>query len=78
ADAFGGGAKVNEDGTISAPSYSVGGETVDNVGDAVSALDGAVAGNTDAIAGNTAAIAGNTTAITELGDQINSGSVGLV
>jgi len=39
ATVIGGGSTVNEDGSISAPSYVVGGTTYDNVGDAVSALD---------------------------------------
>jgi autotransporter adhesin len=46
---LGGDAKVNADGTISAPSYSVGGTTVHNVGDAVSNLDGRVTQNTSDI-----------------------------
>ncbi|WP_232624316.1 YadA family autotransporter adhesin [Paraburkholderia ginsengisoli] len=49
AAALGGDAKVNADGTISAPSYSVGGTTVHNVGDAVANLDGRVTQNTSDI-----------------------------
>jgi len=56
ADNLGGGSKVNPDGTVSAPSYSVGGTTVSNVGDAVKNLDDRTTSNTDAIAGNTTAI----------------------
>ncbi|MFP3821436.1 hypothetical protein SB658_22330, partial [Bacillus sp. SIMBA_008] len=48
---------VNEDGTVSAPSYSVGGKEVNSVGDAGKGLDGA---------------------ITDLGQQLNDGSTGLV
>jgi trimeric autotransporter adhesin len=44
ATALGGGTKVNPDGTISAPSYSVGGASYNNVGGAVTALDTAVSG----------------------------------
>jgi trimeric autotransporter adhesin len=44
ATALGGGSKVNPDGTISAPSYGVGGNTYTNVGGAVAALDTAVTG----------------------------------
>lgn len=39
AAAFGGGATVNADGTISAPAYTVGGTTVNNVGAAISNID---------------------------------------
>ncbi|MFL9862651.1 YadA-like family protein [Paraburkholderia fungorum] len=50
AAALGGGSTVNADGTISAPSYSVGGTTVNNVGAAVANLDGRVTQNTSDIA----------------------------
>jgi autotransporter adhesin len=46
ANALGGGSTVNPDGTISAPSYSVGGTTVSNVGDAITDIDGRVTENT--------------------------------
>ncbi len=39
---LGGGSQVNSDGTISAPSYTVGGTTVNNVGAAITNLDGRV------------------------------------
>src|SRR5699024_6946980 len=39
ASAFGGGSTVLSDGTISAPSYTIQGNTYDNVGSALSALD---------------------------------------
>jgi autotransporter adhesin len=55
---------VNPDGTISAPSYSVGGTTVHSVGDAVSNLDGRVTQNT--------------TDIQDVQTQISNGSIGLV
>ncbi|MFM0492393.1 hypothetical protein, partial [Paraburkholderia graminis] len=42
ADALGGGSTVNSDGTISAPTYSVGGTTVNSVGDAITNIDGRV------------------------------------
>ncbi|OLL27247.1 hypothetical protein BTH42_33805, partial [Burkholderia sp. SRS-W-2-2016] len=54
AEALGGGATVTADGTIGAPSYSVGGTTVGNVGDAVSNIDGRVTTN----AGNIATLQG--------------------
>ncbi|MEX3811976.1 YadA-like family protein [Paraburkholderia sp. BR13439] len=46
AQALGGGSTVNADGTVSAPSYSVGGTTVHSVGDAVTNLDDRVTQNT--------------------------------
>ncbi|KML43882.1 adhesin [Burkholderia cepacia] len=72
AAALGGGATANQDGSISAPSYKVGGGSFNNVGDALTNLDGRVGSNTTTlenhetrlgnaetnIAGNTAAIAG--------------------
>ncbi|HYG07296.1 MAG TPA: YadA-like family protein [Stenotrophomonas sp.] len=64
ADALGGGSQVNPDGTLAGPSYSVGGTTVNNVGDAISNVDGR--------------ITNNATAITQLGDNISNGSIGLV
>jgi len=76
ANAMGGNAVVNADGSISAPSYTVtnadGSTTkVTNVGDAISNIDGRVAQNTTDIAGNT-------TAITNLANSLNSGTVGMV
>ena len=50
AEALGGGSTVNEDGTISAPAYTVGGTTVNNVGAAITNLDGRVSQNTNDIA----------------------------
>ncbi|MDR6504141.1 autotransporter adhesin, partial [Burkholderia ambifaria] len=64
ADALGGGATVNADGTISQPSYSVGGTTVTNIGDALTNVD--------------TRVTNNSTQLTQLTDQINNGSVGLV
>ncbi len=64
ADGLGGGAKVNPDGTIGAPTYTVDGKPVNNVGDAITNIDGRTTSNT--------------TQITNLGDQINNGTVGLV
>ena len=63
-DSLGGGSKVNPDGTISAPTYTVDGKPVNNVGDAISNIDGRTTNNT--------------TNITKLGDQLNSGTLGLV
>ncbi len=39
ADALGGGSTVNPDGTVSAPNYTVNGNNVNNVGDAITELD---------------------------------------
>src|SRR3546814_13050481 len=47
-DALGGGAGINPDGSIKAPSYSVAGGTQANVGDALNALDAATAAIGDA------------------------------
>ncbi|MFM0340498.1 YadA-like family protein [Paraburkholderia fungorum] len=49
--ALGGGSTVNPDGSVSAPSYSVGGTVVNNVGSAITNLDGRVTQNTSDIAG---------------------------
>ncbi|ENX24116.1 hypothetical protein F892_00142, partial [Acinetobacter vivianii] len=38
-DALGGGSTVNPDGTVTAPNYTVNGDSVNNVGDAITALD---------------------------------------
>ncbi len=48
--ALGGGAKVNPDGTIGAPTYTVGGTDVRTVGDALSNLDGRTTELTDRFA----------------------------
>ena len=64
ADNLGGGSKVNPDGTVSAPTYTVDGKPVNNVGDAITNIDGRTTNNT--------------TNITKLGDQLNNGTVGLV
>lgn len=48
--ALGGGATVNPDGTVTAPSYNVGGTVVNNVGGALTNLDGRVTQNTTDIA----------------------------
>src|SRR5690606_27986599 len=64
ADAFGGGAKLNADGTLKAPSYSIGGTQVGRAGDAMGNLDGRLADHDLAIA--------------QLGEQVGGGTVGLV
>ncbi|WP_322013510.1 ESPR-type extended signal peptide-containing protein [Paraburkholderia sp. J12] len=70
ASALGGGSTVNADGTISAPSYNVGGTTVNNVGDAIANIDGRTTTNTNDIAQNTTNIAQNTSDITNLQGQM--------
>nr|WP_235993522.1 YadA-like family protein [Paraburkholderia solitsugae] len=50
ASALGGGSTVNADGTVSVPTYSVGGTTVNNVGAAITNIDGRVTQNTSDIA----------------------------
>ncbi|WP_342310559.1 beta strand repeat-containing protein [Burkholderia pyrrocinia] len=64
---LGGGAKVNADGTVSAPSYAVQGTTASNVGAAISTLDGATTGNTTAITNLQSTVNG-----------LNNGTAGLV
>lgn len=55
--AIGGGSAVGADGTITAPSYSVGGTTVNNVGAAITNIDGRVTTNTGDIANLKATVA---------------------
>nr|WP_269139152.1 YadA-like family protein [Burkholderia territorii] len=49
AGALGGGSTVNPDGTVTAPTYTVGGTNVHNVGDALTNLDGRTQANADGI-----------------------------
>ncbi|SAL74346.1 YadA domain-containing protein [Caballeronia choica] len=51
ATAIGGGAALNKDGSITQPTFVVGGTSVHNVGDALSNIDGRVTSNTTDIAG---------------------------
>ncbi|MBO9652345.1 MAG: YadA-like family protein, partial [Variovorax sp.] len=64
ASALGGGSTVNPNGTVSAPTYTVGGTTVNNVGDAVTNLD--------------TRTTANTADIQSLTSMVDNGSVGLV
>ncbi|WP_175723934.1 YadA family autotransporter adhesin [Burkholderia ambifaria] len=73
AAALGGGATANTDGSITAPAYKIGGDSFNNVGDALTNLDGRVGSNTTTLAnhetriGNAETnIAVNTTAIAGL------------
>jgi len=49
ADALGGGSTVNSDGTITKPTYNIGGDTYNTVGDALTNLDDRVTDNTNSI-----------------------------
>ena len=64
ANVIGGGSVVNNDGTITNPTYDVGGTTVNTIGGAITNIDGRVTQNT--------------TDITDLTTNINNGSTGLV
>ncbi|MBN3759164.1 hypothetical protein G3N95_40085, partial [Paraburkholderia sp. Tr-20389] len=64
AAALGGGSTVNSDGSISAPSYVIGGTTVNNIAGAMTNVD--------------ARVTAMSTDITNLTTQLNSGEVGLV
>ena len=64
ASAFGGGASVTADGQFNAPRYSVQNATYRNAGDALSALDNATTSNTQSI--------------TNLRNDFNTGTTGLV
>ncbi len=76
ASALGGGSVVNDDGTISAPKYTV--TNADGSTLQVNGVEGAVSNLDSRVYNNTQAIAGNTTAINNLTTQINNGEVGLV
>ncbi|WP_275892379.1 YadA-like family protein [Pseudomonas sp. PDNC002] len=84
--ALGTSAAVNTDGTIAAPSYalnkanSIGGTTgaAADVGTAFSKVDGALGSLDTRVSQNTTNIAGNTTSITNLQNNINNGTAGLV
>jgi hypothetical protein len=65
AAALGGGSSVTSSGAISAPSYVVGGTTVNNVGAAVTNLDGRVTTNASDIAQNTRDISTNASNIAQ-------------
>ena len=71
ATAIGGGSVVNTDGTISAPSYTVGGTTVNSIGDAFTNIDGRVT----ATDGRVTTIDGR---VTSIEDDLDDGTVGLV
>ena len=64
ATAFGGGSTVDANGIVTAPSYSVQGQTFGNVGGALGALD--------------TRVTTNTSDITMIGTQLANGAIGLV
>jgi len=85
ANAMGGNSTVNTDGTISAPTYVIGGNTYNNMSQAITNIDDRTTQNTTQIAQNstdisnlTTQISQNTTDISNITTQINSGEIGLV
>ncbi|WP_246184252.1 YadA-like family protein [Paraburkholderia bonniea] len=79
--ALGGGAKVNADGSIKAPSYLVQGVSASNVGSALASLDTVTTKNTGDIVINTTSINKNASDISTLNTTVNnvtSGTTGLV
>jgi autotransporter adhesin len=80
-NSLGGGAKVNENGSITAPTYAVQGKTVHTVGDALSGLDTATTHNTNDITNLNTQVTNNTGNITAINNQLSDladGAVGLV
>lgn len=81
AAALGGGAAVNPDGTLAAPSYLIQGAARTNVGDALAALDTQTTDNTDDITNLDQRVTANTTDIANNGSAIaalSNGTLGLV
>ncbi|WP_236862357.1 MULTISPECIES: ESPR-type extended signal peptide-containing protein [Burkholderia] len=83
AAAIGGDSKVNPDGSISAPSFTVGDgsggtTTAHTVASAVSNLDGRMVANEGAITDLDGRTTANEGSLSKLADQIGSGTVGLV
>ncbi|SAL80071.1 transporter [Caballeronia peredens] len=72
ASSLGGGSTVNSDGSITAPSYSVNGQTVNNVGDAVTNLDARTTQNTSDIANLNSNVAQNTSDIANLTNNVSN------
>ncbi|SAK41261.1 hemagglutinin [Caballeronia pedi] len=66
ASSLGGGSTVNSDGSITAPTYTVNGQTVNNVGAAVTNLDARTTQNTSDIANLHTDVTQNTTEISNL------------
>nr|WP_321934086.1 YadA-like family protein [Paraburkholderia sp. J8-2] len=76
ASAMGGGSTVNPDGSISAPQFTVGGQTFSNTGDALSNLDSRTTANTDAISNLQAATADAVMYDSSAHDSVTFGGVG--
>src|SRR5690606_36397082 len=74
AAALGGGATVGADGTVTAPSYSIGGSDYANVGDAFDAVDGSL-GDLDTRVGT---VEGDVTTIQGDITNLSNGTVGIV
>ncbi|QNR97972.1 YadA-like family protein [Stenotrophomonas sp. 169] len=72
-ESLGGGAKIDPaSGIVTGPTYTVGGNTVHTVGDALTDIDGRTTTNTTNIAGNTTAIENLTNGTTGLVQQASS------
>ncbi|WP_161809003.1 YadA family autotransporter adhesin [Stenotrophomonas humi] len=69
---LGGGATVNADGSISAPSYSVGGKTVSTIGDAVANIDGRTTQNANDITELKAGMGDISGSVAGINDRIDS------
>jgi autotransporter adhesin len=79
ASALGGGASYDAaTGEFSGPNYTVGGQTVSNIGDAISNVDSRTTANENRLDDHEGRIAANTTNINNLRQDIDSGNVGLV
>ncbi|WP_149135782.1 YadA family autotransporter adhesin [Cupriavidus campinensis] len=78
ATALGGGAAVNSNGTVSAPTYTVGGTTVNNVGSAISGLDGRVTSVDNRVTTVDGRVTNVEGSVTNLTNSINNGTTGLV
>ena len=77
ATALGGGAVINEDGTITAPTYTVGGEKVNDIGKAFSNVDSRITLNKVAIEKNETAIGKNTDNLGKLDEQVGKNTASL-
>ena len=81
AEALGGGSTVDANGNITAPTYTVDGKKVNNLGDAITNVDSRVtnnsntiASNSKSIADNSKSIAENTSSITDLSKTLSDGA----
>ena len=74
ASAIGGGAAVAADGTITAPSFSIGGKSYSNVGDTFGAVDTSLTDLDGRVAGNSTSV----TNLTKQYEALSAGTSGLV